>query len=181
MKKILVVMVVVFLAGCATGGWKKSMPEEYKDAANKFSVFLPMDWMHVTGKTFIMTKDGVVLDMVLVERVRFTDKLANTKKHFTRSMLPDELAGVEIDNYSSSQENQKFEVIDKQAETCAGQDAYRLAFRYQTKSGLWKKGLQYGFIYDGVVYRIVYEAAEQYYYQDNERAFKKFVEDFRLI
>ncbi len=180
MKKIWTIVMVVLLTGCATGGWQKSPAETYKDSAHKFSAILPSEWMHATGKTFIMTKDGILLDIILVERVRFTDKISHIKKQFTSAMLPDELADVEIDNYNSSSDNQKFEVLDKHAVTCAGQDAYSLAFRYQTKNGLWKKGMQYGFIHGGVVYRIVYEAAEQHYYQENEDAFEKFMESFSL-
>ncbi len=181
MKKIMILIMLIFLSGCATG-WKKASPEQYKNSIFKFNANLPSGWMYFNmDKSFIITKDGVVLDVIAIERIRFSDKLDSTKKKFKEDMLPDEVLQVGLDNYKSNTNIQKFEVLSNEAVKLSGQDAYKLEYRYQTIPGLIKRGIEFGFIYDHVVYRVYYEAAEQYYFEQNKKVFEQFLKDFHLF
>ncbi len=173
---------VLLLNGCAMVPWVKAPTGEYKDGARKFTAQLPQDWMRYTrAQYFIMTRDGIVLDSVTVERRKIDEPLAFTKKKFTKSMLINEIADVEIDDYKSGENIFKFNVVSNEPVKIANQDGFRLEYTYETSSGLIKQGIHYGFLYDGMVYRIMYDAAQQYYYKQNLGVFEKFLESFRLI
>ncbi len=181
MKRIVLFLLIITLSGCTTV-WKKSDSKEFVDKSSKFAAYLPAGWMYFPSpKNFGMTKDGVLLDNIFVDLIKFNTPLSSTKKRFQSSMLVDELAEVDIDNYRSNGLATHFEVLDNRVVTIDGKDAYRFVFRYQTSQGLKSKGIVYGVIHNDMIYRIVYVAAEQHYYALYEKAFETFVQSFRFL
>ncbi len=96
-------------------------------------------------------------------------------------MLVDELAEVDIDNNRSNGHLTHFEVLDNQVITLDGKDAYRFVFRYQSSQGLKSKGIVYGAVHNDMLYRIVYIAAEQHYFDLYEKDFQKFIQSLRFL
>ena len=96
-------------------------------------------------------------------------------------MLVNDLADVDIDNLRSNPKNLHFEILENQVVALDGKDAYRFMFRYQTDEGFKKKGIIYGVQHADVLYRIGYVAAEQHYFDLNEKAFASFIQSFRFL
>ena len=181
MKRILMFLLIIVLSGCTTV-WKKSDSKEFVDKSSKFAVYLPEGWMYFPApKNFGMTKDGVLLDNIFVEMIKFNKELSYTKKRFQSNMLVDELAEVDIDNYQSNGHLTHFEVLDNQVVTLDGKDAYRFVFRYQSSQGLKSKGIVCGVVYNDMLYRIVFIAAEQHYFSLYEKTFESFIQSFRFL
>ena len=87
MRRLATISLILFFAGCATilSPWTQLKDSEYKDNARCFSATIPNGWMrfNLVGY-FVITKDGTVLDQIIVERGKIEDKLEFTKKKALR-------------------------------------------------------------------------------------------------
>ncbi len=175
---------VLFLSGCAIlSPWTQLRNAEYKDGARDFAAVVPVGWMRFNLPAyFIMTKDGTVLDKIVVDRRKFNSKLEFTKKVYTKDMVPQDLAEVEIDNLRASGQFSRVEVLSNTPATIGGQEGFRIEYTYVvTNGGLRMQGIHYGFRYKDWIYRVYYEASKQHYFEKSRKDFERFVESFRLL
>ena len=182
-KRTLPIILLFFLVGCAIVPWvQTSSSKEYKDGARDFAAMLPDGWMRFTmDKYFLITKDGIALNAIAVERRRVKDELEFTKKKLTDDMLLMDIAEVEADNYKTSKNINSFSIDENVPAEIAGQEAFVLKYSYQTRSGLPMKGVHYGFKYKNWLYRVRYEAPVQHYFDQSLPVFEQFVKTFRLL
>lgn len=184
MRRLLFILIVLCTSGCASlTTWTQLRKPEYKDGARDFAVVVPVGWMRFNlAKYFIMTKDGTILDRIVVDRKKNNTKLEFTKKVYSKDMTPQDLAEVEIDNLKSSDEIGKVDILGNKPAKIGGQDGFRIEYTYVvTEGGLWVRGIQYGFRYKDWVYRVYYEASAQHYFDRHLKDFDRFVESFRLL
>lgn len=170
--------------GCSTlGPWAELKSDSYRDGARRFETVIPEHWKRSNfTRYFLMTKDGIVLDRIMVERQKVNTKLEYTKKEFKKDMLIQDLADVEIDNFKSDQETGKFDLIDNKPASIGGQNGFLLEYTYiVVQGGLKIHGIHYGFLTEDWVYRIRYEAADQHYFKKCLDDFNQFVKSFQLI
>ncbi len=181
MKKIiLTIMLALLCAGCMTI-WVKPPQKEYHHSGLKISAMLPQEWMRFTpDKGLVLTKDGVTLNIMSIMKFRFKDKLEFTKRKFTEDMTPLDLAEVEIDNFKSNTNIAQFEIVQNKPEILAQQQSYFLEYTYETLAGLKIHGKLYGFVFDGHIYRVRFEAADQFYYQKNLNDFDQMVKSIHM-
>lgn len=178
-KKHIGVLMLVLLCGCAT--WTKTKPETYVDRSRDFSATLPDGWMRYgMADYFLITRDGIDLDAITVAKRRIEDKLEATKKKVTEDMMPMDVADVEIDNWKSDKNISDFTLVDNQPFTIDGESGFYLTFTFKTADGLKVKSEQYGFKYKEFLYRIRYEAPQQYYYDRYRADFERFIQSFKL-
>ena len=90
MKKILLVIFVLFFS-CA-GGMQNGEPNYH------FTVDTPEGWRKIdTNKYFLITKDGAYLQYALIQQRPLDRSFKHTRKKIKKDMLPQEVAGVIID------------------------------------------------------------------------------------
>ncbi len=183
-RRFLPILFLFFLAGCASlSPWTQLKKAEYKDGARDFAATIPVGWMrfNLTGY-FIMTRDGTVLNRIVVGRQKNNTKLEFTKKVYTKDMTPQELSEIEADNLGSSDQIGRVEILSNKPAKIGGQDGFRIEYVYVvTEGGLRGRGVQYGFRHKDWVYRVFYEASAQYYFDAYRKDFDRFVESFRLM
>jgi hypothetical protein len=181
--KWLVIITAVFFSGCtAFGLWSPLKEGTYKDRSRGFSATVPAGWMRLNqSKEFLITKDGVALNYITVERRKADKKLEFTKKTFSADMTPQDLAEVEIDNFKANDNMREFELRQNEPAALSGHPAYRIEYLSTTPEGLKLEGIQYGFLKEEWVYRIQYEAARQHYFAKYLEDFKGFIESFHLL
>ncbi|MBI4379440.1 MAG: hypothetical protein HY578_10130 [Nitrospinae bacterium] len=177
-RHIPILLLSIFVTGCAT--WTK-VGGIYKNTSYNFHAELPWGWMKCQGKDLFITRDGEFLQNIWIERIRFDKELPFTKKRFQKDMLASEVAQVEIDNFSSNKIITNFELIENIPETINGINGFKLVYRFRSDDGLKIKKVHYGFLSDDWIYRIIYTAAEGYYFDKDLESFNKLVETFRLI
>jgi len=178
---VLLLLVTLMFSGCFSI-WKHLKRQDYKDRKRVFTAQVPVDWMrHNWSNYFLMTKDGTALNYVRVDRMKFKSELEYTNKKYNQEMLPPELAEVSINNFQSNKNISFFRVLKNEPADINGEDAYNIEYSFETKSGLKKKGIEYGFIFDEHAYRIRFEAADQHYYASTENDFNEFLSSFQLI
>jgi hypothetical protein len=180
MKRLVVALLFAgILAGCApwspTGGL-------YKSDKDLYSVDLPQGWMRSDmGKGFLMTRDGLVLQHIQIQRYDLKEGLKNTKKKLNKEMLPHEVAEVALDDFASIPDVHNFEVQENTPAEIGGVSGFRVVYNWKTKDGLRVRSVQYGFISGEWFYSLRYDAARRYYFEKDRDAFEKVVQSFKLI
>jgi len=182
-ERIIFFILILYLTGCATfGPWTELRKSEYRDSARRFTALVPPGWMRFNLEHyFIMTKDGTVLDSILVERHPIKKKIEFTKREYFSEMTPEDLADIEIDNFKANGDLDKFEVVKNKPVRIDQYDGFYFEYTCVAKGGLKKRGFHYGFLNKDWVYRIRYEAASQYYFPKYKSDFEQFIGSLKMF
>jgi hypothetical protein len=181
LKHIFSAFCLIILTGCATFTPVKNEVRPYKSYG--FEAKLPQDWMKFNQtRTFLLTKDGISLNYIQINRARLKEKLEFTKKIFTADMLPSDLAEVEIDNLKSDTAISNVTVMENKPMSLSGKDCYFIHYTYQAGNKLTVEGMQYGFLHDNKwVYRIRFEAPKQHYFKTLKPDFDEVILSFKVL
>jgi hypothetical protein len=178
MKRYLLILLLL-IAGCAP--WVK-VGGLYTSKPHNFSVDLPDGWMRFnTPDRLYMTRDGVLLQNIIIERLKIEKPLEHTKKKFSKDMLPQEVADLVNDNISSDPTVLDFEVIENIPTRISGFPGFRVIFTYKNKDGLKLKSILCGLIVNEYFYGIRYTAARKFYFDKDLKTFEKVFGSFKLI
>ena len=178
MKRYLLILLIL-IAGCAP--WVK-IGGLYTSKPHNFSVELPDGWMRFnTPDRLYITRDGVLLQNILIERLHIEKSLKHTKKKFAKGMLPQEVADLVLDNISSDPTVLNFKVIENIPARISGSPGFKVVFTYKNKDGLRLKSMLYGLIVDEYFYGIRYTAACRYYFDKDLKTFEKVLGSFKLV
>lgn len=194
-----VVIAVVVFAGCAPitavsgklaipeQGFEMQVPEGWyrvesigRHQLTAAGVSFPALLMQRDDEGLLLTRDGLMLQAVRVERVRGDKGLQYTKRRVAAGMPVHDLAELELDNLRSNPEALNVEVLDNAPDTVAGRPGFRLAYTWKTRRGLRLKAVHYGVADGETLYRIVYQAAARYYFDKDAAAFEQVRQSFRL-
>ena len=179
MKKRFLLVILIFLAGCAP--WMK-VGGAYKDTESNFSVELPQGWMRLnTTKYLLITRDGPILQRIIIERDNIDEPLKYTKKKLHENMLPQEVAEVIIDDISSSGALLNFDLIENVPVTICGRSGFKIVFTHKNREGLNFKSIHSGFMARKYVYSIRYTAPIRHYFQKDIDTFEKVLGSFELL
>lgn len=174
MKKLLLVIFVLFFS-CA-GAMQNGEPNYH------FTVDIPEGWRKLdTNKYFLITKDGAYLQYALIQRRPLDKSFKHTKKKLRREMLPQEAAGVIIDEITSDKNILNFKLIENTPARIQGNEGFKILFSYKDRDGSAFKTLYYGFIKDEFFYNLRYTAAQKHYFNRDLKTFEKFVASFRFV
>ena len=176
---LLIIAVVVLITGCLpwarTGGLHVA-------PAQGISVDLPDGWMRLnTDDYLLVTRDGVLLEYIMVERIHVEDELTHTKKKFRTGMLSQEQAGVITDNISSNQDVMNFKVISNKPAKIAGHKGFKVVFTYRDTNKLKYKSIYYGFMEGELFYGVRYDAPLRHYYKKHLKTFAKVLGSLKLV
>lgn len=178
MKKWLVLLALLAV-GCAP--WVR-VGGVYQDTERNFSVDLPQGWMKSnTEKSLLITRDGVLLQRIVIERLKATDELQYTRKKLEPSMLPQEAAEVIADNISSNPAITDFTLLENAPTTIANRPGFKLLYQYKNKDGLPFKGMYCGFLSGDWLYALRYTAPARYYFDKDVGTFDKVLNSFAFI
>ncbi|MBW2449807.1 MAG: hypothetical protein JRE92_05215, partial [Deltaproteobacteria bacterium] len=132
MKKIIALLIsLFFISGCASVAQERSL-KNLPD--NAFSVEIPEGWWkpkHIDK--YLITKDGVFLQYVLIQQRPIDRPYRNTKKKLNKGMLPQEAAGVIIDEIASDRRIYNFSVIENAPAIIDGCEGFKILFTYRDK------------------------------------------------
>ena len=180
MKKLLTLLISLFLiTSCASVAQKHSL----KDLSdNDFSVEIPNGWWKPKHlDKYLITKDGVFLQYVLIQQRPIDRPYRNTKKKLNKGMLPQEAAGVIIDEIASDRRIYHFNVIENAPAIIDGREGFKILFTYKDKKGSIFKTLYYGFINGESFFNLRYNAAMRYYFEKDIAAFEHILSSFKIV
>ncbi len=179
MKKLMPFMTCLILFfGCASMAQNHSL-EKLPDS--NFSIEIPNGWWkpeHIAK--YIITKDGPFLQYVLIQQRPIDKPFTHTQKKIKSEMLPQEAAGIIIDELASDRYLTNFSVIENAPAVVDGHDAFKILFSYKNKKGAEFKTLYYGFISGDSFYNLRYCAEMQLYFEKDLPTFEQIIGSFKL-
>ncbi len=129
----------------------------------------------------LVTRDGVLLQNVIVAVIHADDELKYTKKRFKPGMRPLEQAGIILDNMASNPRRFAFKVQSQKPAKVAGHQGFRSEVAFQDKDGLLYRGILYGFMQNEWFYFVRYVTPERHYFARDKAAFETIVRSMRLM
>ena len=186
MRRIPVVIFLVLLAaGCAAPPPKPVwVPAEGTFNAKKsgFSLVLPAGWTRVNQEERLMiTRDGTSLQFIGVALYKIGVPLKHTKKIFEKEMLPQELAGILIDDLSSAGNIASVEVLENVPARLGDVEGFRVVCRIRFKDGMNRKCAFYGAMRGDQVYDVYFNAAARHYFDRDLGIFEEVARSFRFL
>ena len=155
----------------------------YDMGSENFAVTLPEGWRRYNqvANKVIITRQGLRLQRIAILRTPIDKKLPFTHKMILPDMLPQEVAEIVIDNLKSNPNISNSVVMENDPAVISGYPGFKFVYSYQTKDGLNKKGISYGLLKDGMLYKLIYEAPQRYYFDKDLETFETTVASFRLV
>src|SRR5436853_1678435 len=104
---ITLLLATLFVAtGCVTAPW---VPTDgaYTSPVDRYAIDLPQGWMRWTqgeDGRLVVTRDGVLLQVIMIERFRVGEPLKHTKKQLARAMMRKKAAEAVLDNFSRNRD-----------------------------------------------------------------------------
>jgi hypothetical protein len=174
MKKFFWLFLIV-IVGCAHGMESGARPETY-------SVNAPKGWRKInTPKYYMITKDGAFLQYALIQERPIDKPFLYTKKKLRPGMLPQEVAGIVVDELSTDRTIINFRLIENTPVSIKGNEGFKLLFIYKDRDGSSFKTKYYGFVRGNLYYNLRYTAARRHYFDKDEETFDKFIQTFRIV
>ena len=175
----LTILILLLSLGCAP--WMLTDGLYTSDPLN-FSVTLPRGWMRSnTNEYLLVTRDGVLLQNILIKRIPVDEPLSHTKKKVLPGMLAQEAAEIVLDDIRSDPAVLDFELLDNTPAALDGIPGFRAVFTYKNIDGLKLKSIYYGFLTAEWVYGIRYTAALRHYFDEEFDTFEYVVDSFKLL
>ena len=186
MRRIPIVIFLVLVAGgCASSPPKPVwVPAEGTFTAEKsgYSVVLPSGWTRVNVEERLMiTRDGSSLQFIGVALYKVGVPLKHTKKKFEKGMLPQEVAGILIDDLASAENIASVDVLENVPVRIGDVEGFRVVCRLRIKGGMDRKCAFYGTMRDDQVYDLYYNAAARHYFDRDLGAFEEMARSFRFL
>ena len=96
-------------------------------------------------------------------------------------MLPQEAAGIVVDELSSDRNLSNFKVMENAPASIKGNEGFKLLYTNKDRDGSSFKTKYYGFIRGGIYYNLRYTAAKRHYFDKDVKTFDKFIQTFRIV
>lgn len=174
MKKFFWVLLIL-IAGCVHA-------VEHQEPIYTFSVTIPEGWKKLdTEKFLIITRDVAYKQYALIQERPIDKPFKHTRKTLRRGMLPQEAAGIIVDEISSDINLSNFQLIANTPASVRGHEAFKILFTYKDQYGTDFKTLYYGFIKGEIFYNLRYTAKKIDYFEKDLATFEKFVDSFKLV
>lgn len=186
MRRIPIVFILALMAGgCASAPPKPVwVPAEgaFTAANSGFSLDLPAGWTRVNLEERLMiTRDGSSLQFIGVALYKIGVPLKHTKKKFEKGMLPQEIAGILIDDLASAENIASVEVLENVPARIGDLEGFRVVCRIRIKGGMDRKCAFYGTMRGDQVYDLYYNAAARHYFDRDLGVFEEVARSFRFL
>ena len=175
---MLLLLSIFLISSCVSMAQERSL----KDLQGyDFSVEIPKGWWkpeHINK--YLITKDGAFQQYVLIQQRPIDRPFRHTKKTLKKGMLPQESAGIIIDEIASDRNITNFKILENAPAVIDGHEGFRILFTYKDKKGSRFKTLYYGFVSGDSFYNLRYNAATGHYFEKDIADFKKILTSFKL-
>ncbi len=176
---MILMLLLSALGGCAP--WV-IVEGPFRMESHGYEVNLPEGWRRATtvSDSLLLTRDGVSLQYIRIERVPIGHELPHTKRTLAKGMSAQDVAEVELDEVRSDQTVRNFELLENVPWQVAGLPAFKVVYTFRAENGLRIKRVHYGVLVRDWVYRVQYQAAARYYFDKDLPTFDRVRESFRV-
>jgi hypothetical protein len=168
------------MAGCAqTSPWTAPArtPTVLEPVAR---IHTPEGWVqeHNAYRQLVASRDGYLVQLIYVSARTNFDAFPDINKDADPSMLPSQLAELNIANLKAGSD-EKIEVLENEPAEVGDLAGYRLQLRFFDELGLEFRALVYGAGDEHYFYRITYQAPVLYFFDRDLPAFEAMVKTFQ--
>lgn len=177
-----VAVLCLLLQGCFTLPWTQTAAKVYELPTQNMNIAFPEGWMKSNRQKdfLLLTRDGPLLQYIMVEPIHIDSEFTHTKKKFRRGMTPLEQAEVMLDQMASDPDWVGFKVLEKKPAKVAGHNGFRAAFSFNDTDGLAYRGIVYGFMQNTLFYGLHFVAASRHYFDRDKQQFENLVKSAQL-
>ena len=182
MRRPTLLLVCLALAGCVPPPARVDSPR--LEALDKsYTVELPAGWIrqYTPDKNVVVSRDGFLLETLAVVRRPLKQAFQRTKKDVSETMLPSELAELEIAEIKARDEQTAaLTVLENEPAVVSGEEGFRVRVAYRNPRGLEFHEEVHGVVDKSGLYLLVYRAPRLYYFPKYHPDFQRTVESFRI-
>ena len=181
-KAIFVVLISTLLfSGCAS--WQEVSGVQQIKTQN-ITIDLKNEKWHALDKkdleTYNLTKDGILLQNILIKRVPL-DKALNSKKSIIpKDILSYELGELIIQDLKVQNEMKSFQVINNKPERIDTEDGVQIIYQIKDSFDNIVRTNSTYFIFNEKLYSINYIAPSQFYYEKDLNRYNKIKKSIKL-
>lgn len=152
-----------------------------KERSLGIEVDLPPGWMRLrTGNGIVITRDGLGLDYIRIQRSDVDEELPNVNRSIRAGMLTQEVAELSLDSARLERGITNFEIEENSPARIDGRECYKLVYSFRVESGLKLRTMKYGCVIAEHHYNIEYRAAAQHYFDANLDSFEAVRDSIRF-
>jgi hypothetical protein len=184
MKRLLcgAVLAVPLMAGCVQQPARVDSPQTV--AADKsYTLDLPLGWVRqfTQNGALLASRDGFLLETILVERSPLKSAFPKTKKAATANTLPSELAELVVAELKATNELlSALTVVETEPALVSGREGFRLRVAYRNERGLEILREVIGVTDKEHYYQLSFIAPKLYYFAKYQPDFARSAESFKL-
>jgi len=182
MNRLASMLLVVLLAACVPPPARVDVPLTV--AMDKsYTIDLPVGWIRHFSQdgTLLVSKDGFALQTIGVIHRKADAAFPKTKKSASESMLPSELAELQIAEMKTETEQMAaLKVLENEPALVGGKEAFRVRTSYLTQRGLEIHRVTYGVADKSGYYRIEFVSPKLFYFDRTFPDFEKSLASFRI-
>lgn len=172
------IAVLLMLTACA-GPWR---PAPEKVVVPHWVVRPPEGWMQMTtGNSEMLSLDGAYLEYILIQSKPLTQGFRYTKQRIFPGMLPNEAAGVIVDDMRSDPVIRQFRLLANEPATVGGQSGFKLTYSYRDQYDVTLKSIYYGVVLPDRFFNLRYTGAQRYYFDKELPAFAQTFQSLRFV
>jgi len=134
----LALALILIAAGCTTtpGGWTYLEGEQRADEI-ALSADIPKGWSRWrSNKDITLTKDGLLLQMIRINRTKYGAPYENTDLTIQPGMTPLDASQIIVEEMQANQELRNIEILDNRPATVAGYEGLRIEVTYKNDDNL---------------------------------------------
>jgi hypothetical protein len=170
------------LTGCVPMPARVDTPRT-EGPEKSYTVDLPTGWIrqYTQENNLIVSRDGYLLEALAVVRRPLKHAFERTKKDASDTMLPSELAELEIAEIKARDElSEALSVLENEPALVGGREGFRVRVSYRNPRGLEIHEEVYGVVDKSRLYLLIYRAPRLYYFAKYWPDFQRTVESFRI-
>lgn len=182
MNKLIPIALVALLAACVPPPARVDVPLTVAQDKS-YTVDLPVGWIrHIAQDgTMLVSKDGFALQTIGVIHRKSDGAFPKTKKSASETMLPSELAELQIAEMKTETEQMAaLKVVENEPVLLDGREGFRVRTSYFTQRGLEINRVTYGLADKSGFYRIEYVSPKLYYFDRTFGDFEKVMGSFKI-
>jgi hypothetical protein len=181
-RRLTILAVCAALAACAQAPARVDTART--QGPNKaYSVDLPVGWIkqYTMENNLIVSRDGFLLQTIAVVHRPLKGAFQRTKKDAAESMLPSELAELEIAEIKARDElTEALTVLENEPASVSGKEGFRVRVAYRNPRGLEIHEEVYGVAGPSGLYLLVFRAPRLYYFPKYYPDYQRTVESFKI-
>jgi hypothetical protein len=170
------------LTACAPMGWQHyEQATEVEHASKTFKAQLPSGWVRFNAAArdvIVVTRDGLRVQQILLAHAPHDKAFDKIKKKSAETMLPAELAELQIAEMKALGNLANLEVLENAPAKLGGLPAFRALTQHKNADGLPIKIEMIGAVNAKGYYLLQYQAPGLHFFERDHAVFEHVIESF---